>query len=512
MVTFNRRGGGGSSSRRRQSPFSIQQIFVALAIVLAFLFSLSFRIIRSSNTLAEQQQQLFVPSSPKDITTNDNRVSSISNTISGGGDGSKPIQVAYAISLIKCSDKQSSTTGLLDAATVLRHSVHQTSIRNKDSGSKYDYKMFAIVHKKAEHCSHLLKDLGFELIIKDSPVQISEIRGEYLRKNVHKEWCCGADEFVKLHAYTIHDHPIVVHTDIDFMYVKPMDNLFDAMLLPHDSEEGKRARDRIEMEYPEKRQSMPENIQAYLTRDYHQVIPGRKAAFQAGFIAVKPNQTVFEEYLEIIREGNYVEGFSRENGWGGQGYGGVVGSMAMQGLPAYYYDVVSPNSSVELNGCRYNHMGANIFYDNVPNFIRKYKDLHGKCRRNVEGCEDCRKTNMSLIKNIHFTNCRKPWNCAGCTGEECEGSKHDNIDPRTSDYGHCMIVTRTWHDMRNNLEQRLAALSGNDKVISEGQKGGYKKEVFIGHCDADGPGGYVPIAASKDEMTLTVREIWKDTN
>ncbi|KAL7530911.1 hypothetical protein ACHAWF_003556 [Thalassiosira exigua] len=188
---------------------------------------------------------------------------------------SKPIQVAYAISLIKCSDFQSSTSGLLDAATVLRHSVHKTSVRYPGSGSKYDYKLYAIVHTNAAKCSHMLEDLGYEVILKDSPVQISEIRGEYLRKNVHKEWCCGADEFVKLYAYTIEQHPIVVHTDIDFMYHQPMDSLFDAMLLPHDSPEGKAARAKVEMEYPDK--AIPENIQAYLTRDYHQVIPGRKA-------------------------------------------------------------------------------------------------------------------------------------------------------------------------------------------------------------------------------------------
>ena len=109
----------------------------------------------------------------------------------------KPIQIAYAISLIKCSDFQSSTSGLLDAATVLRHSVHETSVRNPGSGSKYDYKLYAIVHTNAADCSHILTDLGYEVLLKDSPVDISEIQGDYLRKNVHKEWCCGADEFVK---------------------------------------------------------------------------------------------------------------------------------------------------------------------------------------------------------------------------------------------------------------------------------------------------------------------------
>ena len=239
-----------------------------------------------------------------------------SNNQNNNSNNDKPIQIAYAISLIRCSDFQSSTSGLLDAATILRHSIHETSVRNPKSSSKYDYKLYAIVHTKAKDCSHMLSDLGYEVILKDSPVNIADIKGEYLRKNVHKEWCCGADEFIKLYAYTINQHPIVVHTDIDFMYFQPMDDVYDAMLLPSDSVEGKMSRTKIEMEYPNK--EIPNNIQAYLTRDYHQVIPGRKAAFQAGFIILKPSMDVFNEYLDIIREGNYVGGFSRENGWGGK--------------------------------------------------------------------------------------------------------------------------------------------------------------------------------------------------
>ena len=216
--------------------------------------------------------------------------------------------------------------------------------------------------------------------------------------------------------------------------------------------------------------------------------------------------SAFNEYLDIIREGNYVEGFSRENGWGGKGYGGVVGSMAMQGLPAYYYDIIQPNTTVELNGCRYNHMGANIFYEDVPNFIRRYKDLHGKCRRNVEGCEDCRKTDLSKIYNIHFTNCRKPWNCAGKSS-----TSKGNIDPRTADYGHCMQVVRKWHEMRADLEGKIANVTGDTNQVWEGQKGEYKKDVFMGHCSDDGQSGYVPIVASKEVMAVASDKIWGTT-
>ena len=74
-----------------------------------------------------------------------------------------------------------------------------------------------------------------------------------------------------------------------------------------------------------------------------------------------------------------------------------------------------------------------------------------------------------------------------------------------------MQVAKTWHEMRNDLEQQIVALTGNDKVLSEGQKGSYKKDVFMGHCDADGQSGYVPIAASEENMAVTVTKIWKET-
>jgi len=296
-----------------QSKVSLRRfiIFLFIGLVLLLLW-LDHLIIAANDTVTAVRSS----SHNHTIIVDEDSSAISSNNQSNDSNNDKPIQIAYAISLIRCSDFQSSTSGLLDAATILRHSIHETSIRNPKSGSKYDYKLYAIVHMKAKDCSHILSDLGYEVILKDSPVNIADIKGEYLRKNVHKEWCCGADEFIKLYAYTINQHTIVVHTDIDFMYYQPMDDVYDAMLLPSDSVEGKISRTKIEMEYPNK--EIPNNIQAYLTRDYHQVIPGRKAAFQAGFIILKPSMDVFNEYLDTIREGNYVGGFSRENGWGGK--------------------------------------------------------------------------------------------------------------------------------------------------------------------------------------------------
>jgi hypothetical protein len=65
------------------------------------------------------------------------------------------VTIAYAISFIKCGDFQTHSAGLTDAALVLRHSVHKIHLN-----SKYDYKMYAIVHRQAESCSSALQEMG----------------------------------------------------------------------------------------------------------------------------------------------------------------------------------------------------------------------------------------------------------------------------------------------------------------------------------------------------------------
>jgi len=238
--------------------------------------------------------------------------------------------IAYAVSLVKCGDKQSSPAGLVDAALVMRHSIHLQSFRNPASGSRYDYNMYAIVHRDAVNCSNVLEEAGFTIVVKDPPIQPSEIKGEHLRKNIHKEWCCGHDEFIKLFAYELpgqtpatEPEPIVVHVDIDFAFYKPMDHLYDAILFDKDSAEGQAARAKIHLERPDDK--LPERIDAYITRDYPQLWPGRIPGYQAGFLVARRDTTIVPEILDVIREGVYDNGFSKENGWGNAGYGGYVG-------------------------------------------------------------------------------------------------------------------------------------------------------------------------------------------
>ena len=233
--------------------------------------------------------------------------------------------VAYAVSFIKCGDHQNNAVGLVDASLVLRHSIHKLSSRNPESASKYDYKMYAIVHKQAEACSALLKDTGFEVVLVDPPVKKDEIRGQFLRENIHKERCCGHDEFIKLYAYTLPEN-IIVHVDIDFAFYKPIDHLFDAIKYSMNSPQGKAAREKIELERPG--QKLPDKIGAFVTRDWTQVVDAKfPPPYQAGFLVARRDPSIMTEMIKVIKEGNYTYGWGWKYGWGNKGYGGYVGAM-----------------------------------------------------------------------------------------------------------------------------------------------------------------------------------------
>ena len=306
---------------------------------------------------------------------------------------------------------------------------------------------------------------------------------------IHAKWCCGSAEFIKLYSYTLFEHPIVVHVDIDFAFYQPMDELFDAML------ENTR-KDEIVTQYPI--QSWPLDIEAFITRDYQQIVPGdTRPLFQAGFMVVKPNQQVFDELVQVILEGNYVDGWNSTSGWGGLGYSGKVGAKAMQGLIAYYYDVLRPNTAVELHGCHYNWMGGDILYRNVPAFYpHKHPNLVGKCRNGKEVCEDCQVAPISQIRSVHYTNCRKPWNCIGITWAKGQDKKAQGIDERNTNFDKCLEVVKLWHNLRSELEGKVIRLTGNQSLEKVWRRGEFKADVFNGHCVENGQGGYIPLSGA----------------
>lgn len=157
---------------------------------------------------------------------------------------------------------------LVDGAAVLKHSIYLTSVHG-NLGGRYDYKFHAIYHPNAKECVQALEDLGYQLEERDTPVAVQDIQGEWLRTRIVNNGCCGEKELIKLEAYTFTQYRIVVHVDIDSIFLKPLDPLFDVML--DDSGELRKAAGNLlpnitRVRYPPD-VPIPTKIDAFFTRD-----------------------------------------------------------------------------------------------------------------------------------------------------------------------------------------------------------------------------------------------------
>ena len=372
-----------------------------------------------------------------------------SNGNGNNNDAPKAV-VAYAVSLTGCPGGQDDP--LTDGAAVLRHSVRLQSAATPTSGSRYGYKMYAIVHPDAAECAPQLAAVGYTLLHRDVPVPVDEIKGDFLRTRVVTNGCCGEREYVKLHAYTLLDHPVVVLLDLDTIVLRPMDGLFDVMLDDDHSDKNKLP---VMFGKP-----LPPRVDAFFTRDYNMVKPGKKkhVGVQGGFLVLRPSMEVYQNYEDIIREGNFVEG----KGWGGLGYGPFYGSLTFQGIVPYYYDELHPNTAVELNRCYYNAMADN------PRDQRTVNDVvSGNCRDGRDDCEDCREIDVGEITTAHFTLCQKPWSCLP--------HNQDQLQHRL-----CRKLHHEWFRVRADLEGK----SGDGK---------FDPDQFFGFCNHSGGRGYISI-------------------
>jgi len=369
------------------------------------------------------------------------------------GDEAAVATIGYAVTITGCG-KEPMTEG----AAVLKHSIHLASIHGK-MGGRYDYQMYAIYHPEALKCAKTLESLGYKLVERNTPVAVKDIQGDYLRSKIEDNGCCGEKELIKLEAYTLTQHPAVVHLDLDTLILQPLDGLFDWMLA------GDKARSfdsGVSVQFPE--DEIPEKINAFFTRDFNMGGAKKKRLkpVQGGFLVLRPDMNVYNEFVEIIRKGH----FTADGGWGGE-CGVFYGSMTFQGIIPYFYDILHQGEAVELNHCVYNQMADN------PRNKRTVNDVvNGKCMTGEDDCEDCRSRPLEEVLTAHFTLCQKPWWCLP--------QDQDKLQQRL-----CRKLHHQWYRIRSELEE-----SWGRTGIGEGD---YQKEHFYGHCKSHSKNGYIYI-------------------
>lgn len=327
-------------------------------------------------------------------------------------------------------------------------------------------------------------------------------RPDKLRLMMHNDGCCGYTELLKLHVYGLVEHKLAVHLDFDSLILRPMDDLFDAMLGVGD--ESTRRRLPIAKLPKTKDVDFTKPIDAAFTRDYNSVINPKLEApvgYQGGFLVVKPSLTVLDRYrTEILQRGNFLLG--PRDGWAGK-HGGFYGDVTFQGILPYYYEDIAPkgeHNEVELDRCVYNQMADNPrkstykFPRATPLDPKEMGFSDTKfCRDGRKDCSDtdCQRTHPKDSITTHFTFCKKPWDCS-------EGNVGTVAMPT------CLGLLKEWYGIRRELEDwwlippsssvdNKGAHYWKDNTISkvlESRKGTLDNTQYFGYCDKAGTEGY----------------------
>jgi alpha-N-acetylglucosamine transferase len=342
--------------------------------------------------------------------------------------------IAFVITVTEC------VWSVRDAAA-----IHGYAIDTIQRKSKYPHQRYAIILNQTKttalHCARDLQNLGYQVLIRDMPFQISDIQFKVFQSKILDD--AGYEEYLKLWIYTLDQHKVAIHLDMDTLLLQPLDDLWDAMLDPANNQQLQTEASSVYQPNTE------QQINFMFTRDYLQgsklKIPNvmnrhnitTRWGIQGGFYVVRPSQSTFQDLVDLVVEGFY----QYTKGWHRDGYGGYWGSAQMQGLLSYYYRPTNPKvtkgSAVELNRCIYNNRHDPLYFSSGQ--------YNGNCTTLEDTCtNDCRTTPFPSIKLVHMaTACTKPWNC----------ERMKEYDDR------CAMILQKWYKTRKKFERHYKIIN-----------------------------------------------------
>jgi hypothetical protein len=153
-------------------------------------------------------QPIISPISNSPISSSVSLVTETSSSLKTTTETSK--RVAIAITVTKDGS-------FIDGALVLGYAAKKYHDAKKGFPSKYSIDLIAFVTKKAIEVWPILLKFGWKIYEKDLPVALDEIENQDYAQRMRDSGCCGADEFLKLWAYTLTEYHKVLHLDMDSM-------------------------------------------------------------------------------------------------------------------------------------------------------------------------------------------------------------------------------------------------------------------------------------------------------
>jgi len=166
-----------------------------------------------------------------------------------------PDNVGFVLPIPACTEDGSHPTtfsdpgaNFYDAAGILKASVCNCTADNTESDSQFNNTMYAIIHPDAINCDgphgldamyegydmnytynrvKILEELGYWVIIWKEPIDIDDVSDPNLKDQIQTE--SGIKDLMKLYAYNLTTHDIVVTIDYDTIFQKPIDPLIQKL-------------------------------------------------------------------------------------------------------------------------------------------------------------------------------------------------------------------------------------------------------------------------------------------
>lgn len=415
--------------------------------------------------------------------------------------------IAYVVPIISCPDDlvaslppydparyQNAThsdKAFRDAAAILQYSIAKVHARG---GSRYDYQLYGLLHPNSVRCVDstngditdrhaILTDLGYRVLIRSEPVPLQDFGSsntdqqmvEGYKRDVEHATGGGYRDFVRLHSFAMTWHNVVVMVDLHTMFLRPIEDLYDALL-------GASNGNTIELPRLDALRVRPKT-QLLFTRDYNTVTPYNfNTGYEMSLLVLEPNQSVFDDLVNLLLAGQY----DTASGWGQVGsFVGYPKAKLTSGLLPYYFEHIrgnEHNAAIELSGCVY----AN---KNDEPHVRMV-DKSEVCRDGTSNCVDCRARPFEDIRVVIMTVCRSPWTCF------FHQQQREEIK-------HCRWFHSTWFAFRKELEEQK-----RDVFPKVDNSGGYFPKHYHGYCSRQGFVGYTPMGkvdiAASDPNTFLV--------
>ena len=226
-------------------------------------------------------------------------------------------------------------------------------------------------------------------------MNISAIRGDFLREKIDKNGCCGAAELIKLSSYLLNSYDFVLHLDADTFFTgASIYELFTDIIINKNSNKSNKDANHVHKKVNEINDPDGKYYSLIYTTDPNMATFKKgsdKMPVQGGFIMFKPSISDYDNVVDIVLNTEFHKG----RGWNRSMIGWYWGGMTIQGVLPYYYNKVSnPNRTRIIDRCMYNTMAD----------TKECTDVTPNSAMNTLSGGD--------ILSAHFTVCQKPWTCS----------------------------------------------------------------------------------------------------